>query len=143
MNNTVFYLSYFLESNGFLFPQELPKNYYAPGLFLIEPSDNGEYAYSYSFDAMDNGQRVSLQLVRADEGDPYSTLCVVRTQHYGSFWFNIVRINPSVKYVGNYNELNDHNSFSLVETVNSDKLERTCKKYNFYFIGSTLRENES
>ncbi|APC87705.1 hypothetical protein V3H41_24600 [Vibrio parahaemolyticus] len=143
MIRQVCYLSYFTEQSGFIFPYELPQHYYAPGLFLIEQEHSGEHAYSYSFDAMDNGKRVTLQLIRVDEGNPYSTLYVVRTTHYGSFWFNVEKINPRLRYIGQNPKLTNHSDLSLVKTTDSDKLERICKNYDFFFIGSMLREDES
>lgn len=140
MNNLVYYLSFYNHGGGFLFPDELPANYYSPGLFLIEPDRNGIYPYAFSFDAMDNGRRVSLNLVRADEGNPNSTLYVVRTKHYGSFWFNLERVVPSLVYLGNRPQLQNHNDFGIAVTTDAGKLERACHKFNFYFIGSTLRD---
>jgi hypothetical protein len=141
MNNIVYYLSFFSELNGFLFPDELPKNYYAPGLFLVEPEANGSYPYGYSFDAMDNGRRVSLKLIRVDENNSRSSLFVVKTRHYGSFWFNLEKINPSFRYKGSRSLLHNHNDFCVAMTTDHDKLERVCRNFNFYFIGSTLRES--
>ncbi|MDC8443626.1 hypothetical protein JJO83_13100 [Halomonas aquamarina] len=142
MNSLVYYLCFFSQGGGFLFPDELPPDYYSPGLFLIEPNQNGEYPYSFSFDAMDNGKRVSLNLVRADEGNPRSTLYVVRTKHYGSFWFNLERVNPFLPYLGTRPQLKNHRSFGVAITTDSVKLERVCHKFDFYFIGSTLREED-
>lgn len=72
MNRTVYYLSFHSQQGGFLFPDELPPNYYSPGLFLIEPERNGDYPCAYTFHAMDNGTRVSLKLIRAAEDNPRS-----------------------------------------------------------------------
>lgn len=140
MNTIVYYLSYYSEQQGFLFPNELPKNYYSPGLFLVEPNENGTFSYRYTFDAMDNGNRISLKLTRANEGDPNSTLYVVRTKNYGSFWFNLESINQRIRYIGRNPKLGNHNPMAVAMTTDSDKLERVCKNYNFYFIGSTLNE---
>lgn len=142
MRNNVYYLSFYNDPVGFLFPDELPNNYYSPGLFLLETENDGNYAYSYSFDAMDNGTRVEHKLFRANEGDSSSTLYVVRTKHYGSFWFNLEMINPHLRYSGKRTQLHNHRNFSVAMTTDSDKLERICHKYNFYFIGSTLREDD-
>jgi hypothetical protein len=143
MNNRVYYLSFFSQGGGFLFPDELPNNYYSPGLFLIENNRSGKYPFAFSFDAMDNGRRVSLKLERANEGDPRSTLYVVKTKHYGSFWFNLEDINPSLGYLGTKLKLQDNHSFSVAISKDSEKLERECHNFDFYFIGSTLREEES
>jgi hypothetical protein len=140
MNGIVYYLSFFSEQAGFVFPDELPKNYYSPGLFLILPEQDGIYTNSYTFDAMDNGRRVSLSLVRANEGNPQSTLYVVKTKNYGSFWFDLREINQRFRYIGNRSQLFNHRDFSSVLSTDTDKLERACKNFNFYFIGSTLRE---
>ncbi|MGP5546435.1 hypothetical protein [Psychrobacter alimentarius] len=142
MNNRVYYLSFFSEIGGFLFPDELPKNYYSPGLFLIESDRNGKYPYAFSFDAMDNGKRVSLKLEKANEDDPRSTLYVVRTTHYGSFWFKLEDINPSLGYLGVKFKLKDNHSFSIAISKDSEKLERVCRNFDFYFIGSTLCEED-
>ncbi|MEL0639413.1 hypothetical protein V6260_02200 [Pseudoalteromonas aliena] len=142
MRNRVYYLSFFSEGGGFLFPDELPKNYYSPGLFLIESHRSGKYPYAFSFDAMDNGKRVSLKLERANESDPRSTLYVVRTKHYGSFWFKFEDINPSLRYLGSKFNLQDDFSFSVAISTDSEKLERACHNFDFYFIGSTLREED-
>ncbi|WP_201491397.1 hypothetical protein [Pseudomonas paracarnis] len=141
MNNLVYYLSFYGERGGFLTPEELPKNYYSPGLFLLESEADGRYVYSYSFDAMDNGKRISLALVMANENNPDSTLYVVKTKHYGSFWFNLEKINPHLRYIGNKVQLKSHRDFSIVIPTDSDKLERVCHNFNFYFIGSALRED--
>ncbi|MFY8352238.1 hypothetical protein AAEU29_16980 [Pseudoalteromonas sp. SSM20] len=142
MNSPVYYLSFYNEGGGFLFPDELPSNYYSPGLFLIESSHDGTYPYAFSFDAMDNGKRVSLKLVRADEGNPKSTLYVVRTEHYGSFWFNLEVVNPALPYLGSRPQLKQISGFSMAVTTDSSKLERACHNFDFYFIGSTLLEND-
>lgn len=142
MNAIVYYLSFYGEQSGFLFPNELPKNYYSPGLFLVEPEGDGTFAYGYAFDAMDNGNRISLKLTRAYEGNPSSALYVVRTKHYGSFWFNLENINPSIRYIGGNPKLANHNPMAVAMTTDPDKLERVCKNYNFYFIGSTLAEKD-
>lgn len=142
MNREVYYLSFFGEQQGFLFPDELPGNYYSPGLFLIEPEQNGTYAYSYAFDAMDNGSRISLSLVRAEEGNAQSTLYVVKTKNYGSFGFDLRGINPRFRYIGGRQQLSNHRDFSIAFSTDTEKLERVCKSFNFYFIGSTLRERD-
>lgn len=142
MNNIVYYLSFYGEQLGFLFPNELPDNYYSPGLFLVETDNAGAFAYEYMFDAMDNGNRISLKLIRADENDPYSTLYVVRTKHYGSFWFNLKDINKNLRYVGVNPKVLNHNSMAVAISADAEKLERVCEKFNFYFIGSTLTGND-
>lgn len=84
-----------------------------------------------------------MALFRANESDQRSTLYVVRTKNYGSFWFNLERINPSIRYIGRDPQLKNHEDFSVVMPTDSDKLERVCQNFNFYFIGSTLREADS
>lgn len=143
MNSLVYYLSFYGAPGDFLFPDELPTNYYSPGLFLVEPTSSGNYSYNYLFDAMDNGKRISLTLFRANENDQRSTLYVVKTKNYGSFWFNLEKINPNIRYIGRDPQLKNHENFSIVIPTDSDKLERVCKNFDFYFIGSTLREADS
>ncbi|MEY8120359.1 hypothetical protein AB9F26_19220 [Falsihalocynthiibacter sp. BN13B15] len=98
MNPQILYLSFFPLGNGFLFPNELPKDYYAPGLFIAEQDPSGSLPYAYSFDAMDAGRRSTLKLFRQDEADPEANLYVVRTEHYGAFWFSLEPVNPEYRY---------------------------------------------
>lgn len=142
MSGLVYYLCFLGERSGFLFPDELPKNYYSPGLFLVTPEEDGTYAFSYTFDAMDNGVRISLNLVRADEANPRSTLYVVRTDSYGSFWFDLRVVNSQFRYIGNRSQISQYRDFSVAVSVDADKLERACKNFNFYFIGRTLRDRD-
>ncbi|WP_158900131.1 hypothetical protein [Burkholderia sp. L27(2015)] len=140
MRFEVYYLSFYPPYDGFLFPDELPPTYYAPGLFLVEETGDGLLPYSYEFEAMDNGQRVTLTMVRNNEGDVNSNLYVVKTKYYGSFWFSIERLNPRLKYLGKRLALSAHRALSVAVTRDANKLERTCERFDFYFIGTTLRE---
>lgn len=142
MKNVIYYLSFFSEDDGFLFPDELPENYYCPGLFLLELDNNSMPFSNYTFDAMDDGNRSSLSLVRVNESDRESNLYVVRTKNYGPFWFNLLNISPNLRYNGGRSQLKDHNQFAVAITTDFYKLERACQEYNFYFIGTTLSENE-
>lgn len=137
-----YYLSLYSPVDGFLFPNELPSAYYAPGLFVVEEDPNEGLVYSYEFDAMDNGQRVTLSMVRHNEGPGNSNLYVVKTKFYGSFWFSLEEINQSVaRYRGNRHAMQSHGALRAAVTRDGAKLERICERFNFYFIGTTLRES--
>ena len=138
MKQEILYLSFFPPEAGLLFPDELPTDYYAPGLFIAQQVNDDSLAYAYSFDAMDAGRRVSLKLVRQYEADPQSSLYVVRTDHYGSFWFSLVPLNPEYVYRGRKQTMRNHNPLQIAVARDSTKLERVCKEFDFYFIGSTL-----
>lgn len=138
--NPILYLCLFSPRNGFLFPTELPDQYYSPGVFLAEEDKNGLLPYSFSFDAMDAGRRVQLSLVRQDEADATSTLYAVRTSSYGDFYFSFFPINPRLRYVGENRKLIKHRNFRVAATRDAKKLERVCEAFDFYFIGSTLTE---
>lgn len=141
MRNRILYLSFFPPEDGFLFPSELPDQYYSPGLFIAEAESDGSLAYSYIFDAMDAGSRVEFELVRQDEADPNSNLYVVQTKQFGSFYFSLVNVNPRYKYRGKNRSLRDHRELKIAVTRDSQKLERVCQNFDFYFIGSTLTED--
>ncbi|WP_243250043.1 hypothetical protein [Sulfitobacter pontiacus] len=140
MNAEVFYLSFFHPENSFLFPNELPDQYYSPGLFIAEAKRDGNLAYRYTFDAMDSGDRVRLELVRQDEGDISSSLYVVRTKKYGSFYFSFLDLNHRFRYRGKKRSLIDHGELKVALSRDNQKLERVCQNFDFYFIGSTLTE---
>lgn len=141
MNKFIYYLSYYNEKFGFLFPDELPDNYYAPGLFLIEVDNNNNFLHTYTFDAMDNGKRTTLELTCTNK-EHNSSLYVVRTKHYGSFWFNLERIHFGLVYIGKNKLMADHNNLAVLISTDSNKLEKVCKEYNFYFIGKALTNEE-
>lgn len=141
MNAKVLYLSFFPPEDGFLFPNELPDQYFAPGLFVVEAERDGSLAYRYTFVAMDAGGRVEFDLVRQDEADPTSNLYVVRTKQYGSFYFSLVDMNSRYQYRGKKRSLRDHGELKIAVTLDSQKLERVCQNFDFYFIGSTLTED--
>lgn len=141
MKNIVHYLCFY-QDVGFLFPDELPDNYYFPGLFLVETKGDGKLSYDYSFDAMESGRRISLTMVRANEGEINSTLYSVRTEHFGSFGFNLERINPKIRYGGQRSDLLNHRHFFAAVSIDQEKLERVCREFDFYFIGSTERNSE-
>ncbi len=141
MTRRVLYLSFYRPEEGFLFPDELPDQYYSPGLFLVEEEGHGRLSSSYLFDAMDGGRRVTLQMTRHDEGNQLSNLYVVRTDLFGTFGFSLTGINPKLaKYRGGRPQLQNHNRLRIAVTQNSRKLERICEEFDFYFIGATLRE---
>lgn len=142
MKQKILYLSVFPPETALLFPNELPDAYFAPGLFIAQQEVGGTLPYSYSFDAMDGDQRVSLQLVRHDEADRDANLYVVHTKHYGSFWFSLEPINPEFRYRGRKQRLRDHADLRMAVARDSQKLERVCKEFDFYFIGSTLDDEE-
>ena len=141
MSPRVLYLCYYPDALGFLFPNELPQHYYSPGLFIVEEDSNGMLPYQLDFDAMDRGNRVTFSLVRQNERDPLSNLYVVKTKTLGTFSFRMTHINPLVdKYRGSHRALFNHRRLHLVTSQDSQKLERVCQKYDFYFIGDTLSE---
>ena len=88
------------------------------------------------------GADLADDLVRAEEGNAQSTLYVVKTKNYGSFGFDLRGINPRFRYIGGRQQLSNHRDFSIAFSTDTEKLERVCKSFNFYFIGSTLRERD-
>ncbi|WP_170790257.1 hypothetical protein [Ruegeria lacuscaerulensis] len=142
MNKEILYLSYFPQEDGFLFPDELPDHYFSPGLFIAEEDGSETLPYAYRFDAMDAGRRVQLNLVRFPEADENSNLYVVHTDFYGDFWFSLDKMNPALRYRGRRPMLRGHQKFRIAVTRDSQKLERVCKEFDFYFIGSTMTEEE-
>lgn len=137
----ILYLSLFSPENALLFPTELPDGYFSPGLFVAEEDPKGLAAYEYSFDAMDAGNRVTLNLVRQDEANPTATLYAVRTEKFGIFFFSLVEMNPIYRYIGKKTSLRKHQNFRIAVTRDAQKLERVCQNFNFYFIGSTMSED--
>nr|HMN23967.1 hypothetical protein [Ignavibacteriaceae bacterium] len=62
--------------------------------------------------------------------------------HYGSFGFNLVFIKPDIVYKGKREQLLNHKPLGIAITADSEKLERVCHDFDFYFIGNTLNEKD-
>lgn len=143
MSNWVYYLSYFMEQEGFLFPYELPDYYYAPGLFLIQSRETGMFPFQFSFPVMDNGVRRVLTLERAERKSDFHPYFFVTTKNYGKFIFKLQAINPQFnKYLGTDKSLRKQTPFWILYPANNNKLEKVCRKFNFYFIGYAGQEKD-
>lgn len=142
MNKPVYYLCYKTTLNGFLFPDELPKDYYSPGLFILETDNNNNLSYHYDFKAMQQGREITLKLFRSESSTSGSNLYIVKTADYGIFGFTVEQINPKIKYLGKKQKLANHKPLYIAISIDQKKLEQVCHEHDFYFIGDVLREQK-
>lgn len=122
------------DSDSLFFAPELPENHYAPGQFFIEArTPAGKPHELYRFAAMQGSQELEFELRPAKNGRSYS----VDAGENGKFFFKIVAINRSIRYIGKNQENFDGMPLYRVEPANMQQLEQACRKNDFYFIGSS------
>jgi hypothetical protein len=132
--NSVFYLCRSPQDPElFLFANELPENYYSPGLFIVEAADRrGTLDQSFKFLARQGQQIMSLELRRTERGRAY----VVDAAHNGTFYFKAVALNKISRYSGQRRSVFHDIPLYRLEPANMKQFERACVDRDFYFIGS-------
>lgn len=118
----------------FVFADELPDNYYSPGLFIVEASArDGAMDPSFKFLARQGERILELDLKRSEEGRAY----IVDAAENGKFYFKQVALKKSVRYDGRRISLFHDLPLYRMEPANMGLLERACIERDFYFIGSS------
>lgn len=118
---------------GFVFPNELDDDYYSPGFFVIESHGHGNGFFdSYMFWAVDKGEFVKTILNYNNKG------FIVDAGKYGEFNFEaIFAPTPINRYVGVSDDVKEMKSkLYILKCSDIEKLEKVCRKYDFYFIGN-------
>ncbi len=133
--NSVFYLCRSQnDSDQFVFANELPENYYSPGLFIVEAANRrGLLEQGFNFLARQGKQTISLELRRTENGRAY----IVDAAHNGKFYFKAIALDRSSRYSGQRRGLFHDMPLYRFEPANMRQLERACIDRDFYFIGST------
>lgn len=132
--SSVFYLCRSPSDPGqFVFANELPENYYSPGLFIVEAiSRRGLLEQGFKFLARQGQQIMSLELHRSESGRAY----VVDAAHNGRFYFKAIALDRNSRYSGQRRSLFHDMPLYRFEPANMRQLERACIDRDFYFIGS-------
>lgn len=120
------------DSKNFVYAAELPKNYYAPGMFCVEASNlSGTISESFQFPAQLNKSIVILNLIRVSDRT-YS----VEVKELGvRFFFKLISFDRSWRYVGQApNRFSDY-PLLRVQPANLLRLEQACLDFDFYFVG--------
>lgn len=130
---TIYYLSNSDKQGvaGLLFPAELSKDTYAPGIWVIDLQNFERLPDTLEFDAIDNNDLQILKMTQVN-----GSVFQVETSKYGKFYFRIMNIFFRYhKYVGN-SKLIDRNS-RLYQVVSMDiqKLHKACLENGFFFVG--------
>jgi hypothetical protein len=128
---TIFYLCHSDEPGtiGLLFPGELLKGTYSPGLWFIELRNLENLPDEIEFDAVDNNDLLTLKLVRID-----SSVYQVETGKHGRFYFRIMDI-PYLNYVGRSKLINKNSMLYQVVSLDIEKLQKSCLSNDFFFVG--------
>lgn len=138
--NPIYYLcnSDIPEINGFLFPTELLEGTYTTGIWVIDLIYYERISDSYEFDAVDNDELVNLKMSRIN-----GNIFQVDTSKYGKFYFRIVNLfYPRLKYVGKSKFIDSESRLLQVVSMDLHKLEITCMKHRFFFVGKVDRNLE-
>jgi hypothetical protein len=130
-SDTVKYFCISDSSWGLVFPEELPDDYYSPGLFYIAV-ETGTHLLEdcYDFYAVDRDQDVILQLTRSF-GQNY----VVNTDRFGTFHFWVG--DRPFNYSGRDPKL-QNKEFRLVIPQDEDMFSLACLDSLFFFYGDGL-----
>jgi hypothetical protein len=139
----VWYLSYSdsPKKEGLIFPNELLKNTYSPGIWAIDLDRYQRYIREdiYSFDAVDKEEIVNTKLIKIN---PH--VFQVDSRH-GKFFFRIIQLHYRYnKYIGNSNLINKENVLYQVVSMDIPKLNKLCLEEKFFFVGridSNLERN--
>ena len=129
----IHYLSYSdkPEVEGLVFPPELLKDTYSPGLWVIDLQDFERMPDTFEFDAVDNNELQSLKMTRVNR-----SVFQVDTDKYGKFYFRIINIFFRYqKYVGNSKLISGNSKLFQVVSMDIEKLNRTCLDKGFFFVG--------
>lgn len=132
MTTNVLYLCRGAEkSEELFFAQELPDDFYSPGLFVIEAKTvAGRLHNLYRFAARQGGELLDLELRTAKHGRAF----IADAGANGKFYFKAVALSRSTVYAGNQ-QFSDLPLFRL-EPANMQLLEQACRKSDFYFTGN-------
>ncbi|MDN2709087.1 hypothetical protein O0880_06570 [Janthinobacterium sp. SUN118] len=133
--NSVFYLCRSPDDpEQFVFADELPNDYYSPGLFVVEASTQaGVVDQIFKFRARQGEQVLELELKRSENGRAY----IVNAAKNGTFYFKLVAFKKSSRYVGLRSRVFQDMPLYRIEPANMGQLERACINRDFYFIGSS------
>jgi hypothetical protein len=137
--NSVFYLCFSLEEekSGFVFPSELDKNIYSPGIFIVIAPLNYRFEDTYIFEAFDRRRHIKLELRRARKNT-----FLVSTKKYGTFFFKAKLIQKTYNnYLGRHVSPSSNERLYEIIPLQPQRLEDVCRKHNFFFLGSIEESN--
>ncbi len=132
--NFVYYLCFsnYLQSRGLVFPYELEKDIYSPGIWIVNSSNKGKLEEEYIFEAIVNGDVRKYKMERVD-----NSVYKVDTENYGIYYFRLIRVIPSsqYEYIGNSDNFSKRNKFYQVVPMNIEALEIACHDIGLFFVG--------
>jgi len=129
---SVYYLSYsdIPQKAGLVFPNELQKDIYSPGIWVVAKYRNERILNELEFDAVNDNQLNTLKLVRVNR-----LVFQVNHEKHGKFFFRISRIFFRYeKYVGSSKEISNDCILYQLTSMNIEKLEQACSN-GFFFVG--------
>ncbi|MDZ7889929.1 MAG: hypothetical protein U5M72_12030 [Pseudomonas sp.] len=120
------------DSLNFVYAAELPADYYAPGTFCIEAeSANGKLSEFFAFPARMGERLIDTKLIKVNS----RTYAVTFAELGIKFYFKIVSLDKTARYVGNESNRFEYFRLFRVQPANTHRLEQACLDHDFYFIG--------
>lgn len=127
----VLYLSYSNQQDGLIFPNELEKGIYSPGMWIIQATSINECSSEFFFNAVENNEIVKLTIRRISNSN-YQ----VDTLKYGKINLRLVEIYWRYQnYVGNSQLINRNLKFFQLVPIDIPKITRLCLEEKFFLIG--------
>lgn len=130
---SIHYLCYSdkVETEGLIYPNELSKDTYAPGLWVIDVNNFETLPDIFEFDAVDNNELQTLKMTRVNR-----FVFQVDTYKHGKFYFRISNIFFRYnKYVGKSKLIDPNSRLYQVVSMDVQKLHKTSLEGGFFFVG--------
>lgn len=127
----VLYLSYSNQQDGLIFPNELEKGIYSPGMWIIQATSINECSSDFFFNAVENNEIAKLTIRRVSNSN-YQ----VDTLKYGKINLRLVEIYWRYQnYVGNSQLIDRNLKFFQFVPIDIPKITRLCLEEKFFLIG--------
>jgi hypothetical protein len=127
----VLYLSYSNQQDGLIFPNELEKGIYSPGMWIIQATSINECSSEFFFNAVENNEIAKLTIRRVSNSN-YQ----VDTLKYGKINLRLVEIYWRYQnYVGNSQLIDRNLKFFQLVPIDIPKITRLCLEEKFFLIG--------
>lgn len=127
----VLYLSYSNQQDGLIFPNELEKGIYSPGMWIIQATSINECSSDFFFNAVENNEIAKLTIRRVSNSN-YQ----VDTLKYGKINLRLVEIYWRYQnYVGNSLLIDRNLKFFQLVPIDIPKITRLCLEEKFFLIG--------
>lgn len=127
--NNVLYLSYSERGDGLVFPNELEKDIYSLGIWVVKTSS--DLPTKINFDAVYNNELITLKAEIINKN-----IYKIDTKSLGVILCRAVKVHyRHNKYVGRSKEIQETDTLYQLVPMNISLLEKLCLEDKFYLVG--------